>query len=94
MVMVSVVVADLPPLGVTVCGLKLQLASSGKPLHVKLTAESNPLPGVIVNVAVPLCPALIVSEVGFAETVMPGGGGDNLNTVPHILPLPPFQVVP
>jgi hypothetical protein len=39
-VIVSVVVADLPPLGVTVCGLKLQLASVGKPLHVKLTTES------------------------------------------------------
>ena len=69
---VSVVVADLPPLGVTVCGLKLQLASAGKPLHAKLTAESNPFSGATVNVAVPLCPAAIVSEVGLAETVKAG----------------------
>lgn len=64
--MVSVVVADVLPLGVTVCGLKLQLAPAGKPLHAKLTAESNPFSGVTVNVAVPLCPTLIVSEVGLA----------------------------
>ena len=66
-VIVSVVVVGLPPLGVTVCGLKLQLASAGKPLHAKLTTESNTYCGVTVNVTVPLCPAVIVSEVGLAE---------------------------
>jgi hypothetical protein len=65
--MVSAVVADLPPLGVTVCGLKPQLDSAGKPLHVKLTAEPNTFSGMTVNVAVPFCPALIVREVGLAE---------------------------
>jgi hypothetical protein len=65
--MVSVVV-DLPPLGVTVCGLKLQLAFAGKPLHAKLTAELNPLSGVTVNVVVPLCPTLMLRFVGLTET--------------------------
>jgi hypothetical protein len=55
------------PLGVTETGLKLQAASEGRPLHVKLTAELKPFIGVTVNVAVPLCPATTMRLVGLTE---------------------------
>ncbi len=37
--MVSVLVAAVPPLGVTEAGLKLQVASAGRPLQENVTAE-------------------------------------------------------
>lgn len=64
---VSVLVAAAP-LGVTEVGLKPQVASEGKPLHVKVTAELKPFTGVTVNVAVPVFPATIVRAVGFTNT--------------------------
>jgi hypothetical protein len=69
--MVSVVVADVPPLGVTVCGLKLQLASAGKPLHAKLTVELGIPVSDTASVTDALCPAAIVTAIGLAETEMP-----------------------
>ena len=55
------------PLGVTEGGLKLQAASEGRSLHVKLTTELKPFIGVMVNIAVPLCPATTMRQVGLTE---------------------------
>jgi hypothetical protein len=49
---VSVVVAVAPE-GVTVAGLKEQLAPAGNPEHAKLTAEVNPFHANTVRVVVP-----------------------------------------
>ena len=62
------VVLTAAPLGVSMGGLNLQPASAGRPLQVKLTWELNPFSGVTVKVAVPLCPATMVSVVGFTDT--------------------------
>jgi hypothetical protein len=98
---VRVVVCGAEPLIVTEAGT-LHVAGSlgavGVIAQLRLMAPVNPPVGVTVNVAVPLCPAVIVSEVGLAETVKPGGGGgggDSLKTVPQSMPLtPPASVVP
>jgi len=66
--MVSVEVIEFPPEGVTHAGLKLQVASEGKPLHVNLTGELNPLAGVTVSVAVPVLPAVMVRVDEFTAT--------------------------
>ncbi len=42
---VSVVVAALPPVGVTVVGAKLQVASEGRPEQAKVTAWVKPPEG-------------------------------------------------
>lgn len=68
------VVDTAAPLGVTEAGEKVQVASAGKLLHVKLTLELNPFSGVTVNVAVPLCPATMVSVGGFTDTWKSGAG--------------------
>ena len=70
--MVSVLVADWPPLGEIDIGLKLQLDSAGRALQEKLTIELKPFSGVTVKTACPLCPALIVRDVGFPDTVKVG----------------------
>jgi len=62
--------------GVTLVGLKLQVAPLGRPEQLKVTVELKPLNGVTVSVVVPLCPAWIVSEEGFAVIVKLGWGGD------------------
>lgn len=93
---------------VAVCGAEPLIVTDAGTLHVagslgalgviaqlKLMSPVNPPDGVRVNVAVPLCPAVSVSVVGLAEIVKPGGGGDNLKTVPQSMPLaPPNSVVP
>src|SRR5580704_14822755 len=50
------------PEGVIDAGLKVQLASEGSPLQLRVTCELNPFTGVIVTVAVPLWPAAILRE--------------------------------
>lgn len=51
------------PEGVTVAGLKEHTAPAGKPEHAKLTAESKPLSGVTVRIAIPPVPELTVSAL-------------------------------
>jgi hypothetical protein len=95
-------------LRVAVCGVEPLIVTEAGTLHVagslgavgviaqlRLTTPVNPPDGVTVSVAVPLLPAVIVSEVGLPETVKPGGGADNLKTVPQSMPFaPPNSAVP
>jgi hypothetical protein len=60
---VNVVLAALP-LGVTVEGLKLQVAPVGSPEQAKLTCWLNPPAGVTVTVVVADWPAVTVPEFG------------------------------
>jgi len=60
--MVRVLEAGLPSLGVTEDGTKLHVAPEGSPLQAKLTCELNPFTGVTVKVVVPLCPATLWLE--------------------------------
>ena len=62
--MVSVVVAAVPPEGVTFVGEKLHDAPVGRPEQTKVTVESNPPDGVIVIVVVALLPAITVADEG------------------------------
>ena len=64
----TVAVTAAVPLGVTVAGFTVQLAAVGAPVHVRLTAELNPLLGVTVSVYVAGLPALTVAEFGFADS--------------------------
>lgn len=67
------VVAAAPPAGVTVAGLKAQLAPAGRPEHAKVTAELNPFVGVTVTVTVPWPPGcnLSVPAVEVSEKLDP-----------------------
>lgn len=56
------VVATAPPAGVTLGGLKLQLAPAGNPEHARPTACLNPFLGVTVIVKVPEAPFATVSD--------------------------------
>jgi hypothetical protein len=56
------------PFGVTDEGSKPHVASDGKPLQPRVTAESNPFTGVTVKVAVPLCPATMLKLEGLTES--------------------------
>jgi hypothetical protein len=69
--MLKVVLAALP-LGVTVDGLKLQVAPVGRPLHAKLTCELKPFTGVTVMVVCAVAPAVTVPLVGDAPSVKLG----------------------
>jgi hypothetical protein len=62
---VSTVVAAAAE-GVTVVGLKEQVAPTGRPEQAKLTTELKPYCGVTVNVTVPSPPELTVSAEGDA----------------------------
>ena len=66
-------VVDVVPGGVTVAGEKLHFAPAGRPEQLNETAESKPFAGVTVIVAVPLCPAVTVSDVGAAAMEKFGG---------------------
>jgi hypothetical protein len=70
---VSTVVAAAPE-GVTVVGLKEQVAPAGTPEQAKLTAELKPYSGVTVSVTVPGAPDLTVREDGEAPNVKFAGG--------------------
>ena len=72
---VSVVVDAEVPEGVTVAGEKLHDAPVGSPEQVNVTAEVKPFCGVTDTVAVPFCPAVMVSEEGEAATVKLGVAG-------------------
>ncbi len=65
------VVIAVVPFGVTLVGLKVQVASDGSPEgQLKVTAWLKPACGVTVIVDVPLCPGeLMVIVVGFAAMV-------------------------
>jgi hypothetical protein len=69
-VVVTVSVVEVAePEGVTVVGEKLHAAPAGNPVQPNETVEAKPLCGVTVMVAVPLCPAVTVSNEGDAATV-------------------------
>jgi hypothetical protein len=70
--MVSVVGTAALVVGVTVEGLKVQLAPDGSPEQAKLTVELKPSTGVTVSVTVPWPPDCTVSDVGDAEREKPG----------------------
>jgi len=70
---VSVDVAASAP-GVTLAGLKLQVALAGKPEQLRVVAELNPFDGVTVTVAVVVPPAVIVADVGLVPIEKLGGG--------------------
>lgn len=70
---VSTVVAAAPE-GVTVVGLKEQVAPAGNPEQAKLTAELKPYWGVTESVTVPEAPDLTVKEEGETPNVKFGGG--------------------
>jgi hypothetical protein len=61
--MVNVEVAAAP-LGVTLAGLNVQVASSGNPLQARLVAALKPLMGVTVTVMVADAPLVMVPLVG------------------------------
>ena len=69
---VSVVVAVALPLGVTVAGLKEQVASAGSPEHAKLMTDAKPKPGVAVMVVLPLPPPAIETEAGLRDRLKLG----------------------
>jgi len=72
---VTVVVAAAP-LGVTVVGEKLQVASEGSPVQAKLTGWLKPLDGVTVSVVLPEAPAATDIEPGLELSVkLPAGAG-------------------
>ena len=69
---VSCVVAAEPD-GVTVVGLKEQVAFDGNPEHAKLTVELKPFCGVTVRVTFPWPPDARVNEEGDIPSVKLGG---------------------
>ena len=60
-------VTALVPLGVRVAGDAEQVASTGKPLHVRVTAELNPDAAVRLTVTLAAFPATTVADVGLTE---------------------------
>jgi hypothetical protein len=71
-VTVRVVVAAVPPLGVTVAGANVHVLETGSPEHVKLTCWLNPETGVTLTVVVPVPAAATVIVVGFKPSVKLG----------------------
>ena len=70
--MVIVVVTAVVPLGVTVAGEKLQVASAGRPEQAKVTAALKPLTGVTDRPTVPLLPGMTERLDGWAASVNVG----------------------
>jgi hypothetical protein len=68
-VTVSVVVAAVVPLGVTVDGANVHVLKAGSPEHAKLTCWLNPDAGVTVTVVVPVPPDATDIVVGFKPSV-------------------------
>jgi hypothetical protein len=79
--MVSVVVAAVPPVGVTVAGEKLQVAPVGRPEQAKLTAALNPPEGWIETVVVVELPLVTVALLGDRLIEKPGAAGAETVTV-------------
>ena len=71
-VMVSVEVEPAAPLGVTVAGLKVQVAYSGSPEQAKVMADAKPKAGVAVMVVAPVPPLAIETEAGLRDRLKPG----------------------
>jgi hypothetical protein len=69
---VSFVVATVLPLGVTVAGLKEQVASAGSPEQAKVMADAKPEAGVAVMVVLPLPPPAIETEAGLRDRLKLG----------------------
>lgn len=69
---VRVVVTALP-LGVTVAGAKVQVASDGRPLQAKVTGCAKPPAGVTEIVVVPVAPDVMERLVGLALRVKEAG---------------------
>ena len=67
------VVEAATPEGLTVAGEKMQAAPEGKPEQLNVTAAWKPLTGATATVAVPLCPAMTVSEAGASDTEKSAG---------------------
>jgi hypothetical protein len=62
---VTVIVVEVVPGGVTVDGEKLHDAPVGNPdEQLNDTDDANPYSGVTANVVVPLCPAVTVNDDG------------------------------
>ena len=80
MVTLRVVLAALP-LGVTVDGLKLQVAPVGSPLQAKLTGELKPFTGVTVMVVCAVEPAVTVPLAGDAPIVKLGTGACTVTVI-------------
>jgi hypothetical protein len=78
---VSVVVAALVPLGVTVDGEKVQVLAAGSPEQEKLTCWLKPSAGVTLTVVVPVSPAVTVTVVGLKLTVNVGVPTDCVSAV-------------
>ena len=72
---VSLVVAAAPLLGVTEVGAKVHVAKLGSVPHEKLTVPLYPATGVIVSVAATDCPAVMVAVAGDTVTVKSGAAG-------------------
>jgi hypothetical protein len=64
---VRVVVTAALPLGVTVAGLKVQVAWAGRPEHAKVMADAKPKAGVAAMVVVPVPPLAIEIEAGLRD---------------------------
>ena len=71
-IVIAEVTAD--PLGVTLVGAKVHVASEGNPEQAKVTAWLNPLEGVTVSVEVPEEPAVTVAKAGLAAIEKSGAG--------------------
>jgi hypothetical protein len=70
--MVNVDIEAALPLGVTVAGLKLQVAKAGNPVHANDSVELKPAPGVAVTVVVPLLPLATDRDVGLKARLKVG----------------------
>lgn len=87
---VSVVVDAALPLGVTVAGLKLQVAWAGRPEQAKVMADAKPKAGVTVTVVVPLPPLAIETVVGLKDKLKLGVPTTTLTAVEVEERLPAF----
>lgn len=70
--MVRVDVRAALPLGVTVAGLKLQVAFAGSPVQANESIEVKPAPGVAMTVDVPLAPLAIDRDAGLNDRLKAG----------------------
>jgi hypothetical protein len=94
--MVSVVVDTAVPLGVTVAGLKVQVAWEGSPEHAKVMAEAKPKVGVAVTVVVPLPPPAMETVLGLKDKLKLGVPTTTLTAVEVEVaktPSPPYCAV-
>jgi hypothetical protein len=76
--LVEIVSVDVtaPELGVTLVGLKLQVAFAGRPEQVSEVAEANPLDGVTVMVVVVVPPVAIDADDGLVPIAKSAGGAE------------------